>query len=218
MSKAFVLKADVREQTGSKAAARLRKNGRIPAIVYGHKKEPVAVSLDAHEFTEGLHHGHRVMDINIDGKKEKTLVKDLAYDHLGKNVLHADLMRIDVKEVLRVSVPIELKGSAAGAQEGGIIEEHTDHVEVECRATDIPESIVVSVKEMQIGDAIHAEDIEMPNGVKLASPPELLLVTCHIVAAAKTTEEVEEEAPAAPEVIGEKEAEEEEQAPEGEEK
>lgn len=210
MEKTLLLKAEIREQTGSKDAKKLRKGGRIPAVVYGHKQEPVAISLDRNTIVEGLHHGHRLMDVQIGKKKEKMIIKDLQYDYLGKEVIHLDLMRVDVTETVRVPVPIELKGVAKGTHEGGIIEECTDHLEIECKATDIPESVVVSVKEIDIGDTLHAGDIELPDGVKLISPPETLLITCHLVAAAKTTEEVEEEMPVGPEVIGEvKEAEEE---------
>jgi large subunit ribosomal protein L25 len=170
----------------------------------------MAISLDEHNFVEGLHHGHRLIDIQIGKKKEKAIVKAIQYDYTGKNVIHADLMRVDVSEIIKVTVPIELKGTAQGTHEGGIIEEHADHVEIECKATEIPETIVVSVKEVHVGDALHAGDIALPDGIKLASSPETLLVTCHLVAAAKTTEEVEEETPAAPEVIGEEKEPEEE--------
>ncbi|MHC4705793.1 MAG: 50S ribosomal protein L25 [Planctomycetota bacterium] len=213
MGKELLLKAEVREHTGSKDAARVRKSGRIPAVVYGHKKEPVAISLDAHSLVEGLHHGHRLMDVQIGRKREKVLVKDLQYDHLGRDVIHVDLMRVDVEEMVKVNVPIELKGTAKGTHSGGIIEEHTDHLEVECKVTDIPESIVVSVKEIDVGDSLHASDIEIPDGVKLMSDPSTVMVTCSLVAAAKTTEELEEEAPVAPEVITEAKKPEEGQEP-----
>lgn len=220
MAKTLLLKAEIRERTGSKAVQKVRKQGRIPAIVYGHKQTPVAISLDAHNFIEGLHHGHRLMDVQIDKQKEKIIVKDLQYDYLGKNIIHADLMRVDIREMIRVSVPIELKGAATakGTHEGGIIEEHADHLEIECKATDIPEAIIVVVKEIGVGDAIHAGEIELPEGVKLISSSDTLLVTCHLVAAAKTTEEVEEEMPTSPEVISEVKKSEEEQgkAPEDE--
>jgi large subunit ribosomal protein L25 len=203
MRKTLLLKAEVREQTGSKTVRKVREQGKIPAIVYGHRQEPVAVSLDAHNFVEGLHHGHRLMDLQIGKKKETAIVKELQYDHLGRNIIHADFMRVDVGETVKVVVPIELKGTAVGTREGGIIEEHTDHLEVECKVVDIPESIVVSVKDMHIGDALHAGDVQLPEGMVLSSSPDVLLVTCHTVAAAKTTEELEEEVPIAPEVIGE---------------
>ena len=205
MTKTTLLKAEIRERTGTNAVQKVRKEGRIPAIVYGHKQIPVAISLDAHKFVDVVHHGHRLIEVQIDKKKEKIIVKDLQYDYLSKNIIHADLMRVDITEAIKVNVPIELKGAAAakGTHEGGIIEEHADQLEIECKATDIPETIVVSVKDVGVGDSLHASDITLGEGVKLISPPETLLVTCHLVAAAKTTEQVEEEMPTTPEVITE---------------
>jgi large subunit ribosomal protein L25 len=211
MNKTLLLEAQIREQTGSHAAAKVRKQGRVPAIVYGHKQDPLPISLDAHDFAEGLHHGHRLMDIKVAGKTEKMMLKDLQYDYLGRDIVHADLIRVDVTETVHVTVPIELKGTAQGTHEGGIVEEHADRLEVECLVTNMPETIVVSVKEVGVGDVLHAGDIALPDGVTLVSPKETIVVTCHLVAAAKTTEELEEEAPMAPEVIGEKKEEAEEE-------
>jgi len=215
MEKSLLLKAEIREQTGSGHAAKVRKGGRIPAVVYGHKEEPVAISLDAHNLVEGLHHGHRVMDVQIGKKQQKMIIKELQYDHLGRDIIHVDLMRVDVTETVRVAVPIELKGVAKGTHEGGVVEMHTSSLEIECKVTDIPEVIVVNVKEIGLGDTLHASDAELPSGVKLASTPTTLLVTCSLVTAAKTTEELEAEMPAAPEVIGEVKEEAEEEAAEG---
>ena len=212
MDKTLLLEAQIREQTGSKAAAQVRKQGRIPAIVYGHKQDPVAITLDAHDFAEGLHHGHRLMDIKVKGKTQKTIIKDLQYDYLGRDIVHVDLMRVDVTESVRITVPIELKGTAQGTHEGGIIEEHADRLEIACTVNKMPETILVLVKDVGVGDVLHAGDVTLPEGVTLVSPPETILVTCHLVAAAKTTEEIEEEAPTAPEVIGEKKEEAEEES------
>ncbi len=216
MEKALSVKAEIRQRVGKKSAAKLRRAGRVPAIIYGHKEKPVAVTLDTHNFVEGLHHGHRLMEVQIGKKKETVFVKDLQYDYLGKNIIHADLVRVDVTETIKVTVPIELKGTAKGTHEGGVIEEHIDHLEIECRAGDVPETIIVWVKEVDVGDTVHASDIELPEHVKLVSEPSTVLVTCGLVAAAKSTEELEAEAPVAPEVISEaKEEQEAEKAEEG---
>ena len=215
MEETLLLKAEVREHTGSKAVRKVRRQGRIPAIVYGHKQEPVAISLDQRDFGEALHHGRRLIDIQMGRKKEKMLIKEVQYDYLGRNIIHVDLMRVDMSETIKVTVPIELKGIAAGTHESGIIEEHVDRLEIESKVTDIPKTLVVSVKDVHVGDALHASDIELPDGVKLVSPPQTLLVTCHLVAAAKTAEEAEEEAPTGPEVIGEVKEPAEEEASEG---
>ena len=209
MEKTLVLKTEIREHTGSKDAVRVRQLGKVPAIVYGHKQEPIAISLDAHDFIEEIHHGHRLMEIQLGRKKQNVIVKDLQYDYLGKDIIHADLMRVDESETVKVTVPIELKGTAKGTHEGGIIEEHLDRLEIECKVSDIPETITVWVKDIGIGDSLHASDVELPQDMKLETDTSALVVTCHLVAAAKSTEEIEEEIPSAPEVIGETEEEQE---------
>jgi len=203
MEKTLHLEAEIREHAGSKDAAKARKQGKIPAIVYGHKKETMSILIDEHAFVEGLHHRHRLIDVQIGKKRETMIIKELQYDHLHKDIIHVDLMRVDVTETVKVTVPIVLKGTAKGIHEGGVITEHANSLEVECMVTDIPEAVVVSVKDIDVGDTIHAKDVTLPEGVKLISSPTMLLVTCSLVAAAKTTEELEAEAPAAPEVITE---------------
>jgi large subunit ribosomal protein L25 len=205
MIKALSLEAQIRDGKGSKAAAAVRRQGRIPAIVYGHKETPVSISLDAHDFVEGLRHGHRLLDVAVSGKSEKMIIKDLQYDHLGRTILHADLMRVDVTERIKVDVSLELKGIPKGTQEGGVLESHMDHVEVECLAVDIPEAIIVSVKELDVGQSIYARDVKLPEGVKLMSLPDIIVATCRVLAEVKTTEQVEAETPIAPEVIRERE-------------
>ncbi|MBE0535154.1 MAG: 50S ribosomal protein L25 [Phycisphaerae bacterium] len=195
------IKAEIRTSLGSRHAAAIRRQGKLPAVVYGHKEAPVAVALDTHEFIEHLHHGNRLFDVDMDGAKATLLVKDLQYDHLGKNVIHADMVRVDLKEKVTLTVSVELRGMAKGAAEGGILDQHLDHLEVECLVTEIPDVIGVSIKELGLDEAIHAGDVTLPAGVTLVTDPEALLVTCHVLAAAKTTEEMEAEAPTAPEVI-----------------
>jgi len=204
-SKEILLKAELREKLGSKHNARIRLKGRIPAIVYGHKQEPVAIALDRHDFTEGLHHGHRLFDIEYDGKKEKLLVKDVQYDYLGKGIIHADLLRVDLSEKVKVDVPLVFKGTPVGAHEGGILEEHLDRVEIECAVTTIPEVVDVSVKGLGVGDSLHAKDIPLPEGARLLTDPETLVIACQLPAVVETAEEAvaAEEEPASPEVISE---------------
>jgi large subunit ribosomal protein L25 len=209
MEKALLLKAQIREKTGKHASATLRDEGKLPATIYGHKQEPVAVTLDFHDTIEGLHHGSRIADVEINGKKETVMFKDLQYDYLGKDIIHVDLMRVNVSETVKVVVPIVIKGIAEGTKQGGIVNEHTASLEVECKVTDIPESITVVIKDINVGDTIYAGDIKLPAGAKLVSDPKLLVLNCTLVAAAKTTEEIAAELPIQPEVIGEKKREEE---------
>jgi large subunit ribosomal protein L25 len=208
MAKTLTLEAQIRERTGSKTASACRKQGRIPAVVYGHQEQPVAISLDAHDFAEGLHHGLRLVDLKIAGKSETAIIKDLQYDHLGRQVIHADLMRVDVTEMITVTVPVELKGVPKGTHEGGVLTAHMNKLEVKCLAVNIPHAIVVPVKDLDVGQVIHAGEIALPEGVTLATPAEILVASCHVLQEVKTTEQVEAETPAVPEVITEKKAEE----------
>ncbi|MFA5424922.1 MAG: 50S ribosomal protein L25 [Phycisphaerae bacterium] len=209
MEKTLVLKAQVREGVGSKFAARERSESKIPAVVYGHKETPQSICLDRHDFTEAVHHGVRLFEVQIKSKKQTVMIKDLQYDYLGKEIIHVDLMRVSATERVKVEVPIEIKGTAKGAADGGIVEQHLNELEVECVATSIPEKFVVRVNDLGVGDTIHASQIELPEGVKLITDPDTFVAACHTVTETAAAEEVEAEEPAGPEVISEKKAEEE---------
>lgn len=204
MTDTVLLKAEIREGSGSKCAAKLRKVGKLPAVMYGHGKEALSISLDGHTFVEELHHGHRLFEIDAGGNKQMALVKALQYDHLGKDMIHVDLMRVDMSERVTVKVTIELRGTPIGAQNGGMINSHLDELEVECAVSDIPDVIQIAINDVDVGDVIHAGEIDLPAGMTLKMPSDALVLACHVVAAAKSTEELEEEQAATPEVITEK--------------
>jgi large subunit ribosomal protein L25 len=208
MSDTATLKAQVRQQAGSKVAARLRQQGQLPAIVYGHKQDPVSVTLATHEFLEALHHGHRLFNVDLDGRKETLLVKDIQYDHLGIDVIHADFMRVNLSERLTVQVGVELRGIAKGTHEGGIIDEVLSHVDIECKVSDIPEVLFVNIKDLGLGESVHAAQVELPEGAKLITDPDAVIAVCHEAKAAIAAEELEggagAEGVSEPEVITEK--------------
>lgn len=209
VSKELTLKASLRKESGSKDSARLRAGGQIPAIIYGHGQNPESIAINRHEFTEAVHHGHRLFEVDVEGKAEKLLVKDVQYDYLGKYIIHADMIRVDLTEKVAVEVPIVLKGVAKGTVEGGLIESHLGTLEIECLVTVIPESLEVSVKELEIGDSIHAGDITLAAGFKLITDPESLIVGCQPpkVATEEETEGTEAAEAASPEVITERKTE-----------
>jgi large subunit ribosomal protein L25 len=209
MSETVVLKASVRDQAGTRNSVRLREQGQIPAVVYGHQKETLSISLNAREFIENLHHGHRLFNVDINGAKDTMLVKDLQYDYLGKSVIHADLMRVNLSERVTVEVMIELRGTAAGTHEGGIVEEMMNSIEVECEVQDIPESLQLNIKDLGLNEVMPAGQIELPQGFVLVTDPDAVVVSCHETKASAAEEEaagVAEGAEAAtePEVITEK--------------
>lgn len=184
----LTLKANRREQVGTRVARKERASGRIPAIIYGHKQDPVAVSLDYHDLALELQHRHRLVDVELDGQATKFLIKDVQFDHLGDRIVHVDLTRVDLDERVTVSVAIEFRGVPVGAIDGGVIDQLESDIELECVVTHIPESIRVSVAELQVGDLLQAKDLELPDGATLVTDAETA-----IVALRAPTEEVEEE-------------------------
>ena len=212
MSETVALKASVREQSGTRISVALRQQGKLPAVVYGHGKETVSVTLDAHEFVDSLHHGNRIFDVDLGGAKDTLLVKDIQYDYLGDTVIHADLMRVNLDERVKVEVMIKLTGTAAGTHMGGIIEEIMNSVEVECAVRDIPEFLLVDIKDLELDKTLRAGEIELPDGFVLITNPNAGVVGCHEPKAVIAEEEAEEgvegeeaaEGATEPEVITEK--------------
>lgn len=205
-TEAMSLKADIRDKAGSNATIALRKQGKLPAVIYGHQQEPVNVAFDVREFVESLHHGHRLFSLAIGAKNETVLLKDVQYDYLGKDVIHADLVRVDLNERVTVDVPLAFRGVAKGTLSGGILEESLTELSIECGVMAIPESIPVVVRELAIGDALHARDIQLPAGSVLMTPADALVVICHESKAEAAVETVEgaEAATAEPQVLTER--------------
>lgn len=192
-----------RGELGSRANKRLRDSGAIPGVVYGHKEAVLPITLPKKELVTHLERGTHVFDLNMDGRSEKVLVKDVQYDHLGLEVLHVDFARVSLDERVEVTVSLELRGTPAGEAEGGVLQQIISELEVECLVTDIPEVIRHSVAEMGLNSVLHISDLKLPEGVKCLQDAD------QIVAMVKEIAEEVEAAPAEaesaePEVIGRK--------------
>jgi large subunit ribosomal protein L25 len=210
MADSVTLAAQKREGSGTRSAERLRKQGRVPAVVYGHKEATVSVSLASEDLLAALRHGARVVDLKTDGAAETALIREVQWDHLGKEVLHVDFARVGKDERIHVAVRIELRGTAPGIAAGGVLDQPLHALEIECLAISIPESIRVPVGELQLEGSIHVRDLHLPEGVVALTDPDAVVV--HI--APKMVEpEPAAAAPAPgaaePEVIGRKAGEEE---------
>jgi large subunit ribosomal protein L25 len=198
----LVLKAIKREPKGRKPARRLRAKDLVPAIIYGHGDEPEAIALPGHDLRLELAHGAHLLDVELDGKQARYLIKDVQYGHLGVNLLHVDLARVRLDQRVTVSVPLDFRGTPKGGQTAGARFDHDlVDLEIECLVTEIPESIRVQVSDLELGQSIHARDVELPPGVKLKTDPDAVVCA---VRARLVAEEAAEEAPpeaAEPEVI-----------------
>jgi large subunit ribosomal protein L25 len=216
MADAVTLALKPRASRGKREARRMRRQGIIPGVLYGHGEETVAVALSSDDLTKAVRHGVRVVDLDQAGKLEKALIRDLQWDALGHDILHVDFARVAADERITVDVRLELKGTAPGVTAGGNLDQPLHNLEVECLAIAIPESIRVNISEMQIDSVIKVRDLVLPPGVTTKMDPEAVVVMVHppIVEAEAAPVAGEAAEQAEPEVIGRKVAEEPEEEPE----
>ncbi len=179
MSEDIIVKAMKREQQGSGAARRLRKDGRIPSVLYG-ATEPQVISVDAHDFGLQIqHHGHSfVADLVVDGASPiKVLPRDIQHDPLSGDIIHVDFVAISMTEVIQISIPLDISGEAAGVAAGGIMEHQLTELDVECLPGKIVESIALDVTNMELGDHLNAGDVALPEGYVLLTDPETTIIS-----------------------------------------
>ena len=213
------------ESRGKNEARRVRVTGQIPAVVYGAKKDSIAVTVNPKQITKILHSdsGHNtIFDLQIaNGGKEKVMIVDWQYDPIKSNLLHIDLKRIDMAKAIRVAVPLQLVGESAGVkQQGGIMDQVLREVEIECLPGDIPSHIDADVSHLEFGNVLRVS--ELPHGGKLKFITDEEQTVAHVthvkeevVATPEAAAEAAASAPAEPEVIkkGKQETEEEASAP-----
>jgi len=186
--------------TGSRVSRRLRAAGNVPAIIYGHKQTPQPISLTSEEVAAILKRGSHVLKLDLgDGKPETVLVRELQWDHLGREVIHVDFFRADLSELVESDVRIEIRGEAPGVNEGGILDIPHHSVKVRCRADQIPDYIRVDVSGLHMGQAIHVKELTLPEGVTSISGADEVVV--HLIRPSGMAATTAEAAPAEPEVI-----------------
>lgn len=177
----------------------------VPGNVYGHGTDPVAVEVDADVLSAVVHTGHRVLDLEIAGAKDKAILRELQWDAFGQSIEHFDVLRVDPNETVKVDVPLELKGTAPGAVAGGILEQPLHALHIDCLAYQIPDSIHVRIGSLEVGQAIHVRDLQLPEGVHTSVNGDTIVV--HIVQPKTREAEAAVAAPGEPEVVGKKAAE-----------
>jgi large subunit ribosomal protein L25 len=200
------LTAAVRTETGKGASRRARRNGKVPAVLYGHGTDPQHLELDAHDFAAVMRHSgtNAVLSLNIDGKEQLALTKALEIHPIRRNIQHADLLVVRRGEKVTVEVNVVVEGEPVP---GTLVTQDANTIEIEADALSIPQQLTVSIEGAEIGTQITAGAITLPSGVSLISDPETLVIN---IVAAPTAEELEGEgageAPAE-EAVGEEPAE-----------
>ena len=171
MTKQYALSAETRDRAGKGVARALRREHKIPAVIYGDNKEAETIALPVKEVTLEYHKGHmytNLCDLTVNGKKQLVLVRDVQLDPVKDAVLHVDFMRVTPKTTIVVHVPVHFKNEdkCPGVKAGGSVTIARHDLELVCRATDIPEEVVVDLSTANIGDAIKISDVTLPAGTK----------------------------------------------------
>jgi large subunit ribosomal protein L25 len=184
MRKDITIPTEPRRLRGKNEARRLRAAGKIPAIVYGSRKDAVAVSVSPKEIQRILHSktGHNtIFNVALDGEATPAMIVDWQYDPIRDTLLHVDLKRIDLSQRLQVHVPVATHGEPKGVkQDGGLLEVVTREVLIECLPDEIPEHFTLDVVELRLGQSLRASDVPLTGSMKLLTPADTVIV--HVVA------------------------------------
>jgi len=183
MAEQFALKGDERASFGKGAARKLRAKGLVPAVIYGHGEHPRHVTVDAHELSLLVRHKNVLIDLDVSGKKELVLVKDVQKDYVRQIIEHVDLVIVKKGETVTVDIPVVMIGHPFPGTVA-MIEHQT--IQVEAEATHIPEHLEVDVTGMLEHTHISAKDVTLPAGVTLHLDPEAIIVAIQAVPSAES--------------------------------
>lgn len=196
-----IINARIRTETGKSVAKRMRKAGRLPAVMYNSEGKGVLLEIDEKEFARLFHliTESTLIAVKTEGAKDViAFVKDVQYDILTEKIKHIDFYEVDPAKILRTKITIRLTGSPEGIRLGGVLEFGTQEIEVECLPKDLPERIIVDVSNLQLNHSVHVRDIKLAEGIKLLTDPELTVATLKYIKVEIPAEEAETtEAPAA---------------------
>ncbi len=203
------LSGNVRDNRGKGVARSLRASGRVPAVIYGHGREPQSLSIDTRELEKLLSHisaENTVIDLSVDGKASRTLIREIQRHPFKRQILHVDFQELVAGEKVIVRLPIVLMGVPAGVRmDGGVLDQTLRELEVEVDPSNIPNHVEVDVTELHIGASVHVSDITLPEGVEVVGDPEASVCVVSAPRAAVETVAAEGEAASAePEVIRQK--------------
>jgi len=166
-----VLSARNRQNNGSVEARKIRRSGRIPAVLYGRSGKAISIDLDALEFANGVRNisESTIVKVQVDGKSYDAFVKDTQRNIIDGNILHVDFYEVESGVALRAKVSISLKGNAIGVRDGGILEFPLHEIEVECMPKDLPERIEIDISTLGVNQSIHVRDIPLASTIRLIS-------------------------------------------------
>ncbi len=176
-----VLQAETGRRAGSSDARRLRADGKIPAVVYGHGMDPIAVSVDRRELRQALSGAagmNTILDLTVDGTVYPSLIKDIQRHPVKRSVQHVDFIQVNLNEEIVVSIPIHLQGEAKDVSaNGGLVDLAMQELQVRTTPRNIPDGVTIDVSEMTMDTVIRVEDIPLPSGVLAEADADAPVVT-----------------------------------------
>ncbi|MBX3434448.1 MAG: 50S ribosomal protein L25 [Pirellulales bacterium] len=201
-----ILHVENRTTTGKRRNRRMRDAGQLPAILYGHREEPVSLTLKVEEMAAALRHGVHLVEL-AGAASGQALLQDVQWDVFQQHVLHVDLLRVDASERITVEVPIHTRGESPGVLNGGLLEHHLHSIEIETSPVAIPDVLHVNINHLGIGQELRVSDIiDMPAGAVPQCEPTSIVVAC-VMPGAEVEAEPAVAGAAEPEVIGKAEKE-----------
>ncbi len=162
-----VLKVASRTEKGSAPARRLRAKGLVPAVIYSRGNQSRSLAVPRGDMERVVNHNERLVKLDIDGQESAAMVKEVQFEPVSRLIAHVDFQEISATDTITLAVSIRTRGTAAGVNEGGVLDVVLHEIEIEARATDIPDEFRVDVSALNIGDSIRAGDIELSKGLKL---------------------------------------------------
>jgi large subunit ribosomal protein L25 len=199
------LKAEPREGAGKGVARKLRADGRVPAVLYGHGKPAQSLSVDAKELFHLLHGaagGNVLIDIVIDGKKTMAMAREVQRDHVRGRYFHVDFLEVRRDEKVTVDVPIHLVGESVGVKAGGVLEHHVWDLRVESLPQDLPDAIEADISALNVNDGLRVSDLAVPDALTVLTPVEEIVASVVPPQAREVEEAAEAEAAAEGEAEG----------------
>ncbi len=199
MSEVLDLSAEVRERAGKGASRAIRREGRVPAVIYGDKQEPIAIHLEEKVIMKMLHTGHffnSVVMLDVAGKKIRTLPKDVQFHPVTDRPLHADFLRIGEHSKVTVNIPVHFVDEelSPGIKRGGVLNIVIHNLALVCDAAEIPDEIAISLKGLDVGENIHLSQITLPKGATAVDHSDITIATIVAPSALKSSEGGEAEA------------------------
>ena len=190
----YELKIKNRSLTKKQGAKLLRRQGLIPGVLYFRGEPTENIEIDKIVINKAINSGQRIFEVQLEGEKQYSMIKEIQFHPVTDEVMHIDLMRVRRSEKITIIIPLALTGEAAGVKEGGVLTQSLNQVEIQCFPTDVPEQIELDISHLEINNSLSVSDLTAPNDeIVITSPPEINVVSIHMPVEEEAVIEEEDE-------------------------